>query len=64
VYDRLVGPLFAVAGLERRSHEPAGTGNVLHPDPDLDRLRGEQGSFVPAVIAGVRRELADRLRRR
>ena len=64
VYDRLVGPLFAVAGLERRSHEPAGTGNVLHPDPDLDRLRGEQGSFVPAVIAGVRRELSQRLRRR
>jgi short-subunit dehydrogenase len=64
VYDWLVGPLFAIAGLERRSEEPDGTGNVLHPDPHVDALRGDQGSFVPAVIAGVRREVAERLRRR
>jgi hypothetical protein len=64
VYDRLVGPLFAVAGLERRTDEPNGAGNVLHPEADLDGLRGGQGSFVPAVIAGVRRELAGRIRRR
>ena len=64
VYDWLVGPLFAIAGLERRFETPDGTGNVLHPDPARDALRGDQGSFVPAVIAGARREFAERLRRR
>ena len=63
VYDRLVGPLFSVSGLERRHDEPARTGNVFDAAPDLDRLRGGQGSFVPAVLAGVRREVAGRLRR-
>lgn len=64
VFDLLVGPLFSVAGLERRSHEPAGEGNVLRPVPDKNALHGAQGSFVPAILAGVRREVAGRLRRR
>lgn len=64
VYDRLVGPLFAVAGLERRTDEPPREGNVLRPVPHGEALRGEQGSFVPAVLASVRREVSRRLRRR
>ena len=52
VFDVLVGPLFAVSGLDQRPTE-AGPGNVLQPREELNRLHGDQGSSVLAVARAV-----------
>ncbi len=56
LFDALVGPLFAVAGLDRERVDPH-EGNVLTPRPSLNRLHGDQGSSVRAVLSGVRSKL-------
>ena len=64
LYNLLVGPLFSIACLEWRSDQPASAGNVLSPTPEGEALRGNQGSFVPAMLAGVRRQVSQRMGRR
>jgi NAD(P)-dependent dehydrogenase (short-subunit alcohol dehydrogenase family) len=53
VYDRLVGPLFAVAAQDQVAAVVRGPGNVLAPQAALERLRGEHG---PALL-GIARNL-------
>lgn len=63
LYDVLIGPLAGVATLEASPTEPT-TGNVLEPQPTLDRLHGEQGSSVIAVARVLASRLLDLTRRR
>ncbi len=50
VFDALVGPLFSMAAQDRR--QPAtGPGNVLQPQPELEQIKGGQGSSVVSIAA-------------
>lgn len=53
LFDALVGPLFSLAGLDQQSVEPH-EGNVLRAHPALNRVRGDQGSSVRAVLSTLR----------
>ena len=55
IFDRLVGPLFAVAGKDRTAPRPPTTGNVLAPVPGGNRLNGDQGNAVAGVVRNVLR---------
>jgi NAD(P)-dependent dehydrogenase (short-subunit alcohol dehydrogenase family) len=49
LFDALVGPLFALAAMERR--QPAsGPGNVLSPRPQLEGVHGEHGRRVRDML--------------
>ena len=61
VFDRLVGPLVPLASKDRTESVLPTPGNVLEPQPKLERLRGEQGNALvgilrnlPAVLPGRR----------
>lgn len=61
VFDRLVGPLVPLASKDRTESVLPTAGNVLEPQPRLERLHGEQGNaFVgilrnlPALLPGRR----------
>lgn len=62
-YDRLVGPMFAVAAQDQTAEVSSGPGNVLDPRPELNGLRGGHGSALLAigtnVLAMVRRRVRD-----
>ncbi len=59
-YDRLVGPLFAVAAQDQVTPVVRGPGNVLESRQDGNRLRGDQGS----ALLGTFRNIATLARRR
>lgn len=52
-YDRLVGPLFAVAAQDQVAPVVRGPGNVLESQQDGNRLRGHQGSAVLGTIRNI-----------
>lgn len=54
LYDRLVGPLFPVGALAQNTAPTREDGNVLEPNPALERLRGEQGPALAGIVANVR----------
>lgn len=54
LFDRLVGPLFPLAALDRTTTPMRLEGNVLEPNPVLERLHGEQGSSVLGILANLR----------
>jgi hypothetical protein len=58
VYDVLVGPLFRVAATDLTKPTGPDPGNVLEPQPELNRPLGDHS---PAVV-GVVRNVATRLR--
>ena len=55
VYDRLVGVLFPIAALDRTTAPARTDGNVVEPNPDLEGLRGGQGSSLAGIAANLRR---------
>ena len=59
-YDRLVGPLFAVAAQDLVAPVTHGPGNVLESQQAGNRLRGGQGS----AVLGTLRNIAALARRR
>jgi NAD(P)-dependent dehydrogenase (short-subunit alcohol dehydrogenase family) len=56
VFDRIVTPMFDVAALDVR-RRAEGTGNVFDPVQEGNRLRGDQGSPVASILAGVAAKL-------
>ncbi len=52
LFDALVGPLAALAALERET-TPSGPGNVLNPRPELNRVRGNQGNSSLAMARAI-----------
>jgi NAD(P)-dependent dehydrogenase (short-subunit alcohol dehydrogenase family) len=52
-YDRLVGPLFAIAAQDQTVPVVPGPGNVLVSQQDGNRLRGDQGSAVLGTVRNV-----------
>lgn len=53
VYDRLVGPLFAVAAQDQVAPLVRGPGNVLESRPSQNGLRGGHGSALVGMAANV-----------
>lgn len=53
VFDRLVGPLVPLASKDRTEPVVPTAGNVLEPQPKLERLRGEQGNAFVGVVRNV-----------
>lgn len=53
LYDAIVTPLFAYAAIDRRHELPRGTGNVLKPEPALNRVHGGQGSALWSIAANA-----------
>ena len=62
LFDALVGPLFAIAAKDV-SQTPASAGNVLEPQPELNRLHGDQGSSTVAIGKKLAAQLVRPLRR-
>lgn len=60
VFDLLVTPLFDVAATDQRRPVDAGPGNVLSSSPAGNRLHGEQGSSVRAIVSAVAAKLPGR----
>jgi hypothetical protein len=52
-YDRLVGPLFAVAAQDQVAPVVRGPGNVLESQQGGNRLRGGQGSAVLGTFHNI-----------
>jgi NAD(P)-dependent dehydrogenase (short-subunit alcohol dehydrogenase family) len=52
-YDRLVGPLFAVAAQDQVAPVVRGPGNVLESQQEGNRLRGGQGSAVLGTFRNI-----------
>jgi NAD(P)-dependent dehydrogenase (short-subunit alcohol dehydrogenase family) len=52
-YDRLVGPLFAVAAQDQTAEVSPSPGNVLRPRGELNGLRGGHGNALLAIGANV-----------
>jgi NAD(P)-dependent dehydrogenase (short-subunit alcohol dehydrogenase family) len=61
-YDRLVGPLFAVAAQDQLAPVVRGPGNVLEPRQELNGLRGGQGSALLGMAANVLELVRRRMR--
>ena len=62
-YDRLVGPLFAVAAQDQLAPVVSGPGNVLESRQEGNRLRGDQGNALLGTAANVVELARRRLRR-
>jgi NAD(P)-dependent dehydrogenase (short-subunit alcohol dehydrogenase family) len=62
-YDRLVGPLFAVAAQDQVAPVLHGPGNVLGSRQEDNALRGRQGSALLGIAANVAELVRRRLRR-
>lgn len=62
VYDRLVGPLFAVGGVDRTAATAPGPGRVLTAGAEEHTLRGAQPGAVAAVARNVRALVGGRRR--
>ncbi|PKH40635.1 Short-chain dehydrogenase [Nocardioides alpinus] len=62
-YDRLVGPLFAVAAQDQVAPVVRGPGNVLESRQEGNRLRGDQGNALLGTILNVVELGRRRLRR-
>lgn len=52
-YDRLVGPLFAVAAQDQLAPVVRGPGNVLESQQEGNRLRGHQGSALRGAVVNA-----------
>lgn len=59
VYDLIVGPLFKLAALDVTKPIDPHTGNVLAPQPEMNRLLGDQVSWLVAVPRNVATRLGD-----
>lgn len=57
VYDRLVGPLFAVIATDLTKPTGPTTGNVLEPTPAGNSLTGRAGPTVAGILANLRRRV-------
>jgi NAD(P)-dependent dehydrogenase (short-subunit alcohol dehydrogenase family) len=53
VYDVLVGPMFSLAATDRTHPEEPNTGNVLAPQPEMNRLTGDQVGALVGVARNV-----------
>ncbi|MFY0409362.1 SDR family NAD(P)-dependent oxidoreductase [Solicola sp. PLA-1-18] len=60
VFDAIVGPIFPVGATDLTHPVEAGTGNVLAPRPQDDRLRGQQGNAVLGIVRNLRRRVGRR----
>ncbi|QNN53462.1 SDR family NAD(P)-dependent oxidoreductase [Nocardioides mesophilus] len=56
-FDVLVGPLFTLAAKDRTTPVEPTTGNVLDPDPERNRLHGEQGSALVGIARNALAQL-------
>ena len=63
-YDRLVGPLFAVAAQDQVAPVVRGPGNVLASQQDGNRLRGDQGSALLGTFRNISALARRRVQRR
>lgn len=62
-YDRLVGPLFAIAAQDQVAPVLRGPGNVLGSRQEDNALRGRQGSALLGIAANLAELVRRRLRR-
>lgn len=53
IYNTIVTPMFVAAATDRRQPVEPGTGNVMHPVPEGNRLHGQQGSPIVSIVGGL-----------
>jgi NAD(P)-dependent dehydrogenase (short-subunit alcohol dehydrogenase family) len=59
LYDVLVNPLFRLAARDLDDPVPAASGNVLGPREEANRLHGEQGNALVAIVRNAARTVRE-----